>query len=243
MSYDTAGRRVDRGAPYHPDGREELVAVGLRHGLAGRIVARYCVISEDGQPVARRTAFPVKRLPRERDDAMEGPGAGGGAPMAPTEDDHALTGQVTEVAFAASRGSGYLAIALATGGVVLLLLVWLPAVARWAKARAEWRAVSERFVGRLWHVLLGAVIVGLLSTLLEGYGSRCLILGRAPRERPRHGVRDARRPGVASAVRRLAAPRGADPCGTARSARAGPAPSAPRRQWPGTRGRTRRAAC
>jgi methionine-rich copper-binding protein CopC len=74
--YDTAGRRVDRGPPYHPDDREELVAVRLRRGLAGSFVARYRVISEDGHPVAKRTTFRVKRPPRERDDAMEDPGAG-----------------------------------------------------------------------------------------------------------------------------------------------------------------------
>jgi copper transport protein len=165
--YDTAGRRVDRGAPYHPDGREELVAVRLRPRLAGRFVARYRVISEDGHPVAKRTAFRVKRTPRQRGDPMESPDAGG-APMAPTENGHAqsVTGEVTQVAFAVTRGTGYLAIALATGGVVFLLVVWLPAVARWAGAGAEWRAVSERFAGRLRHVLFGAVVVGLLSTVL-----------------------------------------------------------------------------
>jgi copper transport protein len=49
---------------------------------------------------------------------------------------------------------------------VFLLVVWLPAVARWAEAGAAWRAVSERFAGRLRHVLFGAVVMGLLSTVL-----------------------------------------------------------------------------
>jgi copper transport protein len=164
--YDTAGRRVDTGAPYHPDGREELVAVRLRPKLAGRFVARYRVISEDGHPVAKRTTFRVKRPPRERDEPMESPGAGG-APMPPPENGHPPSaGEVTEVAFAVARGTGYLAIALVTGGVVFLFVVWLPAVARWAEAGAEWRAVSERFAGRLRRVLFGAVVLGLLSTVL-----------------------------------------------------------------------------
>jgi copper transport protein len=164
--YDAAGRRVDTGPPYHPGGREELVAVRLRPRLTGSFVARYRVISEDGHPVAKRTAFRVKRPPRERDDAMQDQGAGGGAPMAPPEAGHAQAGKVTEVAFAAARGTGYLAIALVMGGVVFLLVVWLPALTRWARAGAEWRAVSERFVGRLRHVVVGAVVVGLLSTVL-----------------------------------------------------------------------------
>lgn len=165
---DAAGRRVDTGEPYHPGGREELVAVRLRPRITGRFFASYRVISDDGHPVARRTTFRVRRPPRQRDDEpLESPGPGV-APMVPIQDGHApsATGGATDTAFAAARGAGYLAIALATGGVVFLLVVWLPALAGSADAGAQWRAASERFVGRLRHVLLAAVVVGLLSTVL-----------------------------------------------------------------------------
>src|SRR5918994_4513359 len=56
---DAAGRRVDRGEPYHPADKEEVVAVRLQPGLDGRYVASYRVISEDGHPVTRRTVFRV----------------------------------------------------------------------------------------------------------------------------------------------------------------------------------------
>src|SRR5215207_4305453 len=41
---DAAGRRVDRGGPFHPEGREEVVAVALAPRLEGALVARYRVI-------------------------------------------------------------------------------------------------------------------------------------------------------------------------------------------------------
>src|SRR5688572_9509294 len=50
---DRAGRRVDRGGPYHPGGREERLAVRLKPGLEGGYVASYRVISEDGHPVVK----------------------------------------------------------------------------------------------------------------------------------------------------------------------------------------------
>jgi copper transport protein len=176
--YDASGRRVDRGAPYHPAGREELVAVRLEPRLAGSFIARYRVISEDGHPVGKRTAFRVKPPARDRGDAggMESAGGGGGpaGPSMPATEEHAeeLTGKVTDTAFAAARGIGYLAMAVASGGVLFLLVVWLPALARRAEAGAAWRAVSESFVARMRRVLLGAVLAGLLSTaaaiVLEG---------------------------------------------------------------------------
>src|ERR687891_863753 len=73
---DRAGRRVDRGGPYHPGGREERLAVRLAPGLEGAYVASYRVISEDGHPVVKRTAFRVRPPMRERErEAMPPPGA------------------------------------------------------------------------------------------------------------------------------------------------------------------------
>jgi methionine-rich copper-binding protein CopC len=50
---DADGRRADRGKPFHPGGREEIVAVRVAPGTAGTYVARFRVISEDGHPVGK----------------------------------------------------------------------------------------------------------------------------------------------------------------------------------------------
>src|SRR5687768_16036634 len=57
---DRSGRRVDRGGPFHPGGRDEVVAVALAPQLEGTLVAHFRVISEDGHPVARSVAFRVR---------------------------------------------------------------------------------------------------------------------------------------------------------------------------------------
>ena len=54
---DDGGRRVDSGAPYHPQDREEQLAVRLQPGLVGRYFASYRVISADGDPVTKRIAW------------------------------------------------------------------------------------------------------------------------------------------------------------------------------------------
>jgi copper transport protein len=162
---DAAGRSASRGEPFHPAGREELVAIRLRPELEGAYVARYRVISEDGHPVEKRTRFRVRAM-REK----EVPAGGGEARMPPPStgsgEDHALaeTGQVTETAFAVARGAGYLAIALVIGATVFMVVVWIPALARHAGAGSEWRAASRRFAARMRGLVLGAVLLGLVAT-------------------------------------------------------------------------------
>ncbi|MGH2944971.1 MAG: copper resistance CopC family protein, partial [Solirubrobacteraceae bacterium] len=152
---DAAGRRVDRGEPYHRKGREEVLAVRLEPGLDGRYTVSYRVISEDGHPVTKRTVFGVRppalagdEQPAEDESAMP-PAREGGAMPPPAVDDplgheEGESGPVTGAAFAVARGLGYLAMALAVGGVVFLLAVWLPALGRVAGAGAEWGRLSER---------------------------------------------------------------------------------------------------
>jgi copper transport protein len=163
---DTAGRRVDRGRPFHPEGREEVVAVALAPRLEGTLVARYRVISEDGHPVAKRLRFRVR--PRPADDQQAAP-MQPGEEMAPSPDDeigHADTeaGNVTEVAFATARGFGYLAIAIAIGGALFLFVAWLPALAQVAGGQREWLGISTTFARRLRQMVLGAVVVGVLAS-------------------------------------------------------------------------------
>src|ERR687894_158644 len=76
---DATGRRVDRGKPYHPGGREERLAVRLEPGLEGAYAASYRVISEDGHPVVKRTPFRVRppMAEREEEGAMSPPAGDG----------------------------------------------------------------------------------------------------------------------------------------------------------------------
>ncbi len=167
---DATGRRVDRGDPYHPGGREERLAVRLAPDLEGPYAASYRVISEDGHPVVKRTAFRVrppepardKEAMREKEEAMPAPGpamTGGGPAHEELE-----TGEVTDAAFAVSRGLGYLALALSIGGAAFLFVAWLPGLAHVAGGGAGWLAVSERFVRLLKGIVLGAVVLGLAAT-------------------------------------------------------------------------------
>jgi copper transport protein len=167
---DSAGRRVDRGAPYHPGGREERLAVRLEPGLDGAYAARYRVISEDGHPVVKRTAFRVRppTAQREEDGAMApqaGDGPAGQAMRDGGEEHEALeTGAVTDAAFAVTRGLGYLAIALAVGGAVFLFVVWLPALAHVAGGGRGWLDASESFARIARGIVVGAVLLGLAAT-------------------------------------------------------------------------------
>lgn len=167
---DSAGRRIDRGQPFHPDGREQLLATRLPRRLAGTYVVRYRVLSDDGHPVARRIAFRVRSAnpagERERDEHAGHPPASAQADEPPAEaHEEPVSGEVAE-AFAVARGTGYLAMALAIGGVAFLLIVWTPALARVAGAAAGWREASRQFVARLRRIVLGAVVAGVLATAL-----------------------------------------------------------------------------
>ena len=168
---DRAGRRVDRGGPYHPGGREERLAMRLQPGLEGPYVARYRVISEDGHPVVKRTGFRVRPPMREREkeeEAMSPPAGGGpedramqagGGKHEQLEDSF-----VTDAGFEVTRGLGYLAIALAIGGLVFLFGVWLPALGQVAGGGSGWLAASESFARIARGIVVGAVLLGLAAT-------------------------------------------------------------------------------
>jgi copper transport protein len=182
---DRSGRRVDRGGPYHPGGREERLAVRLEPGLEGAYAASYRVISEDGHPVVKRTPFRVRPPMPEPEESMGGtaPGSGrdeSGGGMAPGAErdsgpaamqegggaEHAAleTGQVTDTAFAVTRGLGYLAIALAVGGAIFLFVVWLPALSHVAGGGSAWLDASERFARIVRWIVVGAVLLGMAAT-------------------------------------------------------------------------------
>jgi copper transport protein len=170
---DRAGRRVDRGGPYHPAGREERLAVRLQRGLEGPYVASYRVISEDGHPVVKRTAFRVRPPMREREKekeegAMSPPASGGPADPAMQagggRHEQLEDSFVTDAAFAVTRGLGYLAIALAAGGLVFLFGVWIPSLGQVAGGGSAWLAASESFARIARGIVVGAVLLGLAAT-------------------------------------------------------------------------------
>jgi copper transport protein len=181
---DAGGRRVDSGAPYHPQGHEEQLAVRLMPELDGRYFASYRVISADGHPVTKQIAFRVRPPApvedrREQDEGAMPPGAedeGATMPPAAGEDapahEGSESGAITSAAFATARGLGYLAMALAVGAIAFLIVVWLPALASTAGAGREWVALSRRFARRVRSVVLGAAVLGLIATacaiVLEG---------------------------------------------------------------------------
>jgi copper transport protein len=94
------------------------------------------------------------------------PPAGGGGAMQDGDSEHAVldTGAVTDTAFAVARGLGYVALALAIGGLGFMVVAWLPGLAQRGGAGTEWVAASERFVRLLKGIVVGAVMLGLVAT-------------------------------------------------------------------------------
>ena len=141
--YDNRGREMQSGAPRHPGGDSDRVAVSLKPSLApGGYTVTYRVISADSHPVSGGFVFAV---------------GDGGAPSATVDEllAGADSGPATSVAFAAARAVQFGAITLAIGALAFLLWAWLPALRAVGGATAEWRAASTAFATRL-RVLLGA---------------------------------------------------------------------------------------
>ncbi len=73
---------------------------------------------------------------------------------------------MTEAAFGAVRALGYLAIALAAGGLAFVLAVWGPALSARAGASDQWHAAGDAFASRARTLGLAAAAVGVLSSAL-----------------------------------------------------------------------------
>jgi copper transport protein len=152
--YDAAGREVQRGAPCHPAGDDRAVAVALAPDLGdGGYTATYRVISADSHPVSGGFKFGV------------GAGGAGGAATVGELLGDARAGPVTSVAFGVVRALQFAAIAVAIGGLAVLVLAWLPALAALAAPDGAWRAASDAFAAR-WRLLrIGAAAIGLVTAL------------------------------------------------------------------------------
>jgi copper transport protein len=154
--FDAKGNRVDDGHVAHPGGAGEKIAVGLRSGLPhGAYTATYRVVSADGHPVSGGIVFDV--------------GAPGAAPAKSVDDllQGAKSGPQTAVAMGVAKAVGYLAIAIALGGMIFLLAVWGPAM-----RAAELPAAGAPFARRARRLLVVAAGAGAASTaagiVLEG---------------------------------------------------------------------------
>jgi copper transport protein len=155
--FDAQGRRVDDGRVVHPGSAGAKIAVGLRSGLAqGSYTATYRVISADGHPVSGGVIFNIGRAgvaPRESVADLIG---------------GSKAGRATTTAFAAVKAAGYLAIALALGGLLFLWFVWAPALG----VTGPGLAASAPFARRAHRLLAVAIVLGGASTaagiVLEG---------------------------------------------------------------------------
>jgi len=152
--YDARGGQVEQGDPFHPGGDPRAVAVRLRSGLAdGGYTATYRVISADSHPVSGGFVFGIGKA--------AAPAATVGDLLAGVK-----AGPVTSVAFSVVRALQFGAIALAVGALILLLAVWLPALAALAVPGAGWEAAADAFAARWRGALLAAAAAGLAASLL-----------------------------------------------------------------------------
>jgi copper transport protein len=153
--YDAAGKEVQRGTAFHPDGEDSAVAVRVRGELPdGGYTTTYRVISADSHPVSGGFVFGV------------GEGAGtSGATVAELLDGES-SGPVTSVAFATTHALQFAAIALAVGALAVLLVVWVPALVALAAPGGAWGPASDAFAARWRRLLIGAGGLGLASALV-----------------------------------------------------------------------------
>jgi copper transport protein len=159
--FDARGTRVDDGRIVRPGGDDKQVGTALKRGLPhGTYTATYRVVSADGHPVSGGFTFSI--------------GHAGAAPRESVADlvDAAGSGTVTDVAFGAVKALGYVAIALALGGLAFLAAVWRPALAGVAGGGTEWARAAGGFAGRARRLLAAAVVLGLVTSaaglVLEG---------------------------------------------------------------------------
>jgi copper transport protein len=152
--FDAEGERVETGSVRRPGG-QRTVAIGLRPDLPhGTYTATYRVVSADSHPVSGGFVFSIGSpgaAPRETVAELSG---------------RAAAGPATEIAFGVVRGLGYVAIALAVGGLAFLGAVWWPALGATARGEAAWRAPAQRFGRRLRHVLMVAIGLGVACSAL-----------------------------------------------------------------------------
>jgi copper transport protein len=149
--YDAGGSRVDEGDAFHPNGEGPRLGVHLKPSLSdGSYTATYRVISADGHIVSSGFVFSIGKAGKAPQQTVAELTAGSG------------NGPVTETVFGIARGLQYAATALGVGGLVFLLLVWLPALAALGGG-AEWTGAARGFGSRLRIAMLIAAAIGAIS--------------------------------------------------------------------------------
>ncbi|WP_205695940.1 copper resistance protein CopC [Conexibacter sp. SYSU D00693] len=157
--YDGTGKEVDDRRLRSPGGDSHRVAVGLPRGLAdGTYTAVYRLISADGHPISGGLVFSVGE-------------AGAGPSQTIDELLGASSGPVTGTAFSVARATTYAATAVVLGGLLVLGLCWLPAVAGLGlgaglvAARAALRARAQRLLAA---GALAGLVAGAAGLVLQG---------------------------------------------------------------------------
>ena len=131
MVYDSHGRRVDKGGPYHPSGNGKAVSENVpSHLSAGGYVVTWRVVSADSHPVHGAFTFQIGAAgsrPALRDEAASLLARGQGS-------------RVVGVVFGVDRALGFLALAVVVGGTLLLALAWRAGAAEVRLRRVLWGA-------------------------------------------------------------------------------------------------------
>ena len=131
MVYDSRGRRVDRGHPYHPAGNGKAVSENVPPDLpAGGYVVTWRVVSADSHPV--HGAFTFQIGARGSRTALRGEAA---SLLARGQGSRAVG-----VVFGIDRALGFLALAVVIGGTLLLTLAWRAGAAELRVRRLLWGA-------------------------------------------------------------------------------------------------------
>lgn len=158
--YNAQGEQVDNLDVTHPEGHQSWMGVGLKPNLPdGTYTATYRVISADTHIVYGGLVFSI--------------GHAGPAPKYTVAGliSKNQSGEVTKVAFGATRLLDYLSIALLVGGLAFLVFAWRPAMAA-VGAEEGAPAAANAFGRRLSRILAFAVVLGItisvLGILLQG---------------------------------------------------------------------------
>jgi copper transport protein len=145
--FDATGRQVRTGELTRPSSDGSELAVSLPASLPhGAYTVTFRVVSADGHPVSGGLNFQV------------------GAATAPPQDVSKLlegqtAGPVSRAALGVARGLGYLAIAVALGGLAFVALCWRPAV----RGEAALEPAAGALEARLWRLVWAAVALGIVA--------------------------------------------------------------------------------
>jgi copper transport protein len=151
--FDIRGAEVQAGTPYRPEGQTNALVIALQPNLPeGTYSATYRIVSADSYPVSGGMTFSI------------GTPSSGAPPPLPGQ---AGTGRATSTVFWANRWLGYGAIGLAVGALFFLVWSWRPALAgRWGGGEGAWARASSSFNRRFAWLIGGAVVIGVLTSLL-----------------------------------------------------------------------------